>query len=267
MAGWEFPHGDAVRGLEMWEQALPIPKPCLQDRMQQVPSAEVNGQVGAPPRPLGKDMRMRGQDPPELHRSLPSVPKPHPAPGGRCGPLQPSRRCAPASPPPSEETYTATRRSPSCSGPKPWSTRLDRRRCPATGQLPHIFPTRLPTSLVGRPSRYPTSRRTQWRRLGEWTATSSAANSLGTDAAPGTTTTPPTLQPVEDGLLAVRPPGNRPHPSLVGQPHRVQRAPGRWGDHPRPVAARREDACLSPRDPRQGAHAPLPDPLARGLEA
>ena len=91
-SGWrETPHGDAVRGLEVWKQALPVPQPCLQDRMPQVPGAEVNGQVGAPPRPSGEDMQVRGQDPPELHRSLPSVSEPHPAPGGRCGPVQPPR--------------------------------------------------------------------------------------------------------------------------------------------------------------------------------
>ena len=78
---------------------------------------------------------------------------------------------------------------------------------------------------------------------------------------------PPTFLPVGDGLLAVQPPGNRPHPGLVGQAHRVQRAPGRLGDHPRPVAARRKDACLSPGNLQQGAHAPLPAPLARRLEA
>ena len=37
---------------------------------------------------------------------------------------------------------------------------------------------------------------------------------------------PPTLLPVEDGPLAVQPPGNRPHPCLHGPMHRVQRAPG-----------------------------------------
>ena len=55
----------------------------LQDRVLQVPGAEVTGQVGAPTKPSDEDMRMRGQDPPELQKSLPSVSEPHLALGGK----------------------------------------------------------------------------------------------------------------------------------------------------------------------------------------
>ena len=83
LAGREDPHGDAVRGLEVRQHTLPLRQLRLQDRVPQVPGAEVTGQVGAPTRPSDEDMRMRGQDPPELQRSLPSVSVPHLATGGK----------------------------------------------------------------------------------------------------------------------------------------------------------------------------------------
>ena len=111
-------------------------------------------------------------------------------PGGRCGPVQP-KVTHPCQPPASVGTCTATRRSRSCSGPKPSSTRPDRRRSPGTGRPPRTCRTWSPTTLTARPSRCPTPRRTQWQKPGGWTTTSSAASSSGTGAAPGATTTPP----------------------------------------------------------------------------
>ena len=264
MAGWEFSHGDAVRRLATGGAGE---GPADTPTMPAGPSAAYamrpnHWPSGSSPKTLGQGRADAGP------RSSRTTKGPAECAGASSSPRKEARASTtlkathPCQPPPSEGTCVATRRNPSCSGPKPWSTRLDRRRCPEAGQLPQRFPMRLPTNLMGRPSRCPMSRRTQWQRPGKWTTTSSAPNSLDTDATPGGTPTLPTLLPVEDGPLAVQPPGDRPRPGLVGPAHRVQRAPGRWRGHQSPVAARRKDACLPPRDLRQGAHAPLPGPLA-----
>ena len=185
---------------------------------------------------------------------------------GRDNPYNPQGD-APLPAPPSEAICKATQRSPSCSGPRPWSTRLGRRRYPGLGHLPQRSTMRLPESRTGRAPGCPTSRRTWWRQPGRWTTTGSAANSSDIDAAPGGTRTPPALLPVGSRSVAIQPDGDRPHPRLVGPLHHVQRLPGRWESHPGLVAACRTDTCLPHRILRQGAHAPLIGPVARGLAA
>ena len=59
VVGREIPHGDAPRGLEVWERTrLPLPDLRLQGHLQAVQCAQGGCQVGAPPGPPNGHLRV-----------------------------------------------------------------------------------------------------------------------------------------------------------------------------------------------------------------
>ena len=172
--------------------------------------------------------------------------------------------------PPSRATYRDTQRSPSCSGPRPCSTRRARPGCLAAGRQPQSSGTRPSRSPLGNSSKCPTSPRTWWRPSGRWTTPSSAESSWGTAGVPGGTPIPPHSSTC--GGLAGRRPARSGSPSfqpgrtisspttasgLTGAPSPASGSPSR-GSRPAPRGPSTGSACpLSwTSGPRTGSRGP-----------
>ena len=264
MVGREVPHGHALRGLEVRGFSLPLPEPRLQTQCNKCQAPKSQAKWELPQDPLTRTCGCGTKVFPNFRGACRTCRAPiEPLEGGKriYNPLG----GAPLPDPPIASDLQGHSAEPIML----WTEAMVNPMGPpvVSGNWPAA--PEIDYQTVKEPSgerfKVPYVTSDAVPRLGRWTTASSVGSSWDTDGAPGRTPIPPALLPVENRLVAVQPARDRPHPHLVGTLHLLRRPPARQESHPRPVGAHRTEAGLPQGNLHQGAHAPLPGELARGL--